>query len=140
MSKVSNVRRGPALAPVPSPAAEIIRAANEPFEVTDSRGRKLMVRKPNALTKLRMFKAMGAENSKNQMYMGFAMLAASVISIDGQPMDPCLNERHIESLVSELGDEGIEAVAAAFDDSEEQDDQEALASARNFTGTPTSAT
>lgn len=131
--KVSNLRKGPAAAAAERPTDAIIRAATTPQEVTDSLGRKLMVRRPGALEKLRLFKAIGGENSKNEIYLGYATLAISVTSIDGQPMEPCKNEAHVEALVSELGDEGIEAVAAAFATDEQMSQKELVESARNFT-------
>ena len=131
-AKVSNVRRGTATV-AETPTSQIIRSAQSPSEVTDALGRKLIIKRPGALDKLRLFKAIGGDNAKNEIYLGYATLAISVQSVDGQPMEPCKTEAQVEALVAELGDEGIEAVAAAFSEEGRASSAELVESAHNFT-------
>lgn len=134
--KVSNVRNG--LAAVPQrPSEQIIRAAQAAKEVTDALGRKLLVRKPGLVQKMRLFKVVGSDASRNEVYFGHAMLAASVVSIDGVAVDPVLTEIELEELLEQLGDEGIQAAASTLDEgaekTAEEKAEETAAAARVFT-------
>jgi hypothetical protein len=82
--------------------------------VTDSDGRRLDVRTLNALDKLRLFKAAGPALSRNEPWLGMALLACSVSAIDGVPVPMPADERGIEALVQRLGDSGLAAVASAL--------------------------
>ncbi|MBV8576245.1 MAG: hypothetical protein JOZ58_14565 [Acetobacteraceae bacterium] len=97
-----------------TPSAAIVSAASGMQSVTDAEGRILVLRRLNALDKLRLFKAAGPVLAQNQPWLGMAMLACSVAMIDEVPIPPPTNEQHIEALVSRLGDSGIAAAAAAL--------------------------
>ena len=105
--------------------------------VTDSEGRRITLRRLSALDKLRLFKAAGPELAMNQPWLGIAMLAASVSAIDDVPVPLPVNEQQIESLVSRLGETGLEAVADALDAEPRSDLAATLANAGNSRGTPT---
>lgn len=97
-----------------SPSVQIVSAATAPMVVRDANGRELVLRRMTALDRLRLFKAVGPLLSQNNLYLGMAMLAASVTAIDTVPLPPPVTEAQIESLVFRLGDAGIAAVAAAL--------------------------
>lgn len=82
--------------------------------VTDSDGRRLDLRVLNALDKLRLFKAAGPALSRNEPWLGMALLACSVSAIDDVPVPMPADERGIEALVQRLGDAGLAAVAGAL--------------------------
>jgi hypothetical protein len=98
---------------------------------TDKTGRKLVVRRLDALAKLRLFKAVGPTNSKNDPYLGMAMLAACVLSIDDIPVVLPVNEQQIEALVAKLGDDGIEAVAEVMPQLMPDTSEETIEAAKN---------
>lgn len=104
---------------MPAPAARLIAAAQAAPEAMDAEGRRLALRRLTALDKLRLFKAAGPQLAQNQMWLGMAVLAASVATIDDVPVPLPGNEGQIEALVSRLGDAGIAAVAAALGDGAE---------------------
>ena len=58
-----------------------------------------------------MFKAAGPALAQNQPWLGMAIIASSVIAIDGVPMPAPVNEWQIESMIGRLGDAGIAAIA-----------------------------
>lgn len=89
--------------------------ASECVETTDSLGRILTVKPPNALDQLRLFKAVGPVLAQNQPYLGMAMVAWSVVALDGVPIPQPNNEHQIESLVTRLGDEGMRAAGAMLE-------------------------
>ena len=99
-----------------TPSQEIIKAANATILVTDAGGRKIEVRKLKTLDRMRLFELVGAENSMNDRYLGYATLAFSVVSIDGEPL-PCPDSKlSLEAIVQRLDDDGFAAVAKSFAD------------------------
>lgn len=99
-----------------TPSARVIAAAQEAAPVVDALGRRLSLRRPTALDKLRLFKAAGPVLAHNQPWLGIALWASCVTAIDDIPVPPPGNEAQIETLVARLGDEGLAAVAAALSD------------------------
>ena len=81
-------------------------------DITDGQGRRLTLRTLNALEKLRLFKAAGPALSRNEPWLGMALLACSVSAIDDVPVPMPADERGVEALVQKLGDAGLTAVAA----------------------------
>lgn len=80
---------------------------------TDSRGRKIAIKKLSPLDRMRLFKLLGADGSQNPMLFGYAALAASVTSIDGVTEHMPTSEAQLYALVERLGDEGLDAIAEA---------------------------
>lgn len=97
-----------------TPSARIVAAAEDRQTVTDAAGRRLHLRRMNALDRLRLFKAAGPVLSQNQYWLGMAAIAFSVAAIDDMPVPSPANEQQIEGIVSRLGDAGIAAVAQAL--------------------------
>lgn len=116
-----------------TPSASVLGLANEQLSTTDKTGREIVVRRLNALDKLRLLKAAGPVLSDNQAWLGVAMLAASVVEIGGVPVPIPATEHQIEGLVGRLGDLGLDAVAAALGDTGDISE----AAAGNLLGTPT---
>ena len=97
-----------------TPSSRIVASAEDARTVTDADGRRLHLRRMNALDRLRLFKAAGPLLSQNAHWLGMASLACSVTAIDDVPLPAPGNEQQIEGLVSRLGDSGINAVAQAL--------------------------
>lgn len=97
-----------------TPSSGIIAAAQEQWAVTDAYGRRLVLRRLDALGKLRLFKALGPTLAQNEPYLGMALLAASVTAIDEVPTPFPGSEAVIENVVQRLGDVGVAAVAQAL--------------------------
>jgi len=88
-----------------------VASAAGALSVTDAHGRRIGLRRLNALDKLRLFKAAGPTLSQNQHWLGMAVLACSVSAIDDVPVPAPANEMQIEAIVARLGDVGIAAIA-----------------------------
>lgn len=97
-----------------TPSSTIVLGATTGSVVSDTNGRRITVRRLTALDKLRLFKAAGPVLSQNQLWLGMAVLAYSITAIDDVPIPVPTNEVQIESIVSRLGDAGINAVAAVL--------------------------
>jgi len=95
-------------------AGQLVAAAQSTFTVTDEDGRALEVRRPTALDRLRLLRAVGPVGAQNDRYLGMAMLAACVTSVDGVPLPFPGNEAGVEASVQRLGDAGLAAAARAL--------------------------
>ncbi len=100
-----------------TPSESIIKAAQQPSDTTDSKGRVIGIKKMGALDRLKMFEVIGADNAKNEPYLGYAALAFHVCSIDGDPVMRPANKIQLEGLINRLGDEGLEAVGQSLQES-----------------------
>lgn len=78
--------------------------------ITDAKGRKITTRKMNVLEQVKLLRAIGPDQSKNEPYVNLVMMAASVSAIDGIPMMVPTNERQIDGAISTIGDEGFAAL------------------------------
>lgn len=99
---------------VNTPSGRIVAAAQAQKETTDVRGRKITYRRLGALDRARLFKAIGPANATNAPYMGMAMLAASVTSINTVPTIFPTRDAEIEAAIAKLDDDGMDAVAIAL--------------------------
>lgn len=97
-----------------TPSESVVNDAKKVLEATDSLGRRIVVQRPNALTSYRIMKMLGGENARNEVVIGYAMLACSVVSINGEPIMMPNSERQIEAMIDRLGDEGMAAIADCF--------------------------
>ncbi len=113
------------------PGMGIVAAAAAELIATTSDGRRLTLRRLNALDKLRLFKAAGSALSHNEPWLGMALLASSVVAIDDVPVPVPTTEHQIEAMVGRLGDAGVVAVAAALRPDLAQQPAELVASAGN---------
>jgi len=99
-----------------SPSQRIVVEASREMMLTDADGRVLQVRRPGALDRLRLFKAVGPGLASNDRYVGYAMLAMCVSAIDGVPVPAPANEGQLEGLVQRLGDAGMVAIGQGLAD------------------------
>ena len=104
-----------------TPSERMVAASARALSATDREGRVLALRRPDALDRLRLFKALGAELSLNTPYLGMALLACAVTGIDGVPVPAPANESQLEARVRQLGDDGISAVADALDEADREE-------------------
>ena len=99
-----------------TPSARIVASGTQTSNVTDATGRVLEVRRPGALDRLRLFKAVGPGLALNDRYIGYAMLVMCVVAIDDVPVPQPANEGQLEALVQRLGDAGMVAVGQELAD------------------------
>ncbi len=81
----------------------------------DSRGRTIQLRKLGPLEQGRIVMAVGGDIASNQTYMsGFALPAAMVVFIDDVGFGLPKTNKQIETVLQELGEEGMEAINKHF--------------------------
>jgi len=102
-----------------TPTQNILSRATETRAVIDASGRRLLVRRATAIDTLRLLKAAGPLLAENQPWLGMAMMAMCILSIDDLPIPAPQTEAQIESVFERLGDDGLAAVASAFAADEE---------------------
>lgn len=79
--------------------------------VVDSLGRTIQLRKLDPLQQARLVMAVGGEASQNAVYMnGFVVPAAMVAHIDDDFYGFPSSIKQVESMLSTLGSEGMEAI------------------------------
>ncbi|WP_020472362.1 hypothetical protein [Zavarzinella formosa] len=98
--------------PEKTPSETIVKSANELVYVTDSRGRKLGLRKLPFLEEFRIVETVGAERATNQVYMGMLNPIIHIAEIDGEKIDIPRTHPQIEALINRAGQEGF---VAAFE-------------------------
>lgn len=94
-----------------TPSEAIIHSAHEIKYATDARNRRIGVEKPRALLRFRLLKILGADNSKNEILLGNAMLAFLVREVNGEKIAQINSERQLEAMIDRLDDDGLAAVA-----------------------------
>lgn len=94
-----------------TPSQQIVNAASQTTDLKDSTGRVITIKMLKPLDRLRMFEVIGAENSKNEQYVGYASLAFLVAAIDGEPVAKPSTKIQLEALMQRLDDPGLEAIA-----------------------------
>lgn len=98
-----------------TPTQSYLAAASQTLDVIDASGRSLTIRRPTTVDRLRLFKAVGSSLSTNDRYLGLAMLAFTVVAIDGVPVPQPANEHQIEVALERLGTAALDAIAACLD-------------------------
>ena len=78
--------------------------------ITDALGRKITLRKLNVLDQVKLLRAVGPDQARNQPYVEIVTMAASVSDIDGVPLVIPTNERQIDAAIGRIKDEGFAAL------------------------------
>jgi hypothetical protein len=97
-----------------TPTQNVLSRVTETRAVIDAAGRRLLVRRATVIDTLRLLKAAGPLLAENQPWLGMAIMAMCVLSIDDLPIPAPQTEAQIESVFERLGDDGLAAVAGAF--------------------------
>lgn len=114
MVTVSDIKAGPA--PVSASGGDGGPFGPDEIVITDKRGRLLKLRRVGPLLRVRLFKVMGPENSRNIPLLGHYQMAISVVQIDDERLSFPTKDIQIDSLLDRLGDDGIESIAQAWRD------------------------
>lgn len=93
-----------------APAAMAVTTTKQSETIKDVLGRDLIVKVVSTLEAARLTRACG-QDAENQTYMTFAVMAASVRAIDGDPVMFPNTIKSVEAIIERLDDEGMQAVA-----------------------------
>ena len=104
--------------------------SNKTVEINDSMGRVITMRPINVLDQIRLLRAIGPDQSRNEPYVTLVNFAASVSAIDGVPQPMPTNEKQIDALIGRLGDHGFAAISV-YMRAEMQSIQDAAEAAAN---------
>lgn len=116
-----------------APSQQVVATSLPQHAVTDRRGRNLVIRRPSALQKFMLMDALGS-SADNKMLFMHSVLAASVVEIDGEPVQFPRSKTQVQALVQRLDDDGIDAAADVFAKAAEDqagDAEAAVALAKN---------
>ncbi len=93
-----------------STTAAIIADARKEFEVKDSAGRTIVLRKPGVLAQFRTVEMVGGESAKNEVFMGMILPVTYVCRIDGVDVPHPNTRRELDALIQRLDEHGLSAV------------------------------
>jgi hypothetical protein len=93
-----------------TPSQEVVKASKELIYVTDSKGRKLGLRRLDFLEEFRIMEAVGSETASNTTYMGMLNPLLYLAEIDGNPVEIPRNKMQVDGLITRAGREGFIAV------------------------------
>ena len=121
-----------------TPTQQIVKAAATSFVVVDAAGRTITYRKLTALDQYRLMRIVGADASKNEMFMGFSAIAYAISQIDDDRMSTPASQRELDAMVQLLGEDGLGAISQDIAKRAEdvQGMQEMVDAAKNSPGTP----
>jgi hypothetical protein len=102
---------------------EIINKAAAEVVITDARGRKIALKKPNVLSEFRFVEFLG-ESAENRVYVSMAMPMIYVTSIDGELIAPPSSKLQLEAVISRLDDDGVKAVLKGVSENFQRPDGE----------------
>ncbi|MCP1119631.1 hypothetical protein [Robbsia andropogonis] len=98
-----------------TPSQQIARQVNAFVERTDSRGRLIRLKRPNAIARLRFIEAMG-ESSGNRLWVQVVAPLMNVVSIDGVSNSIPISKSEIEALYQRLDEDGMAAVVDGLEE------------------------
>lgn len=110
MPTVSNIKTS--AAPPQSVLAQMKADPNRVEYETDGLGRKIGVKKLSFLDTFRITRVLG-EDASNQTAYAQALLVASVVEIDGEPVRSPSSLAQLEAIMLRLDMEGVSAAATA---------------------------
>ena len=95
-------------------------------EIQDSRGRKLILKRPNVLSQYRLVRILGAEAAANPTYGGMRMPLLFLQQLDGQPVS-LTTQREIDLVIQQLDEDGLMALTnGVAEHFTPKDDEDAL--------------
>ncbi len=93
-----------------TPSEQVTASAKREFEVTDSAGRRLTLKKPPFTAQFDLVALLG-EKSRNSMYHTMVMPLTYVAAIDGEAVPFPQSERELRALIQRLDEHGYAALA-----------------------------
>lgn len=103
--------------------AQQMASAPEPI-VTDARGRKIKLRKPNIVSQYNFIDMLG-ESARNQMFVGMAMPLLFVCEIDAVAVPSPRKRSEFDALLARLDEDGVAAVMRGVEEHFAGKDEEA---------------
>jgi hypothetical protein len=97
-----------------TPSARIVEEANRTYLEADAKGRVIEFHRLGISGHRRLLKAISNESANKQQLFSLYLMAASVVSIDGDAITFPINELQLDALVDRLGDDGFAALMQAI--------------------------
>lgn len=89
-------------------------AVEDSFKVistVDSRGRKIVLRKPSILAQYRLVDLVGGDTAKNEVYMGMILPIIWVAQIEGDSITLPRTRLELDALIERIDEDGLTAIA-----------------------------
>ena len=92
-----------------TPSEAILAKAQTEYDVIDTRGRTIKLKKPSVLAQYRLIEIL-EDSAKNEVYMAMVLPLIYVTSIDGEVAHQPISKREVEAIIQQLDEDGINAV------------------------------
>lgn len=110
MTKVTILDQPSAAIAAEGDARSISQALAEGVMITDAKNRRLKLKRPTILQESRLIRVLG-EDAENPTYLNaYALPAAMVVEIDGEPVNFPSNQIQLDAVLQRLDREGMAAV------------------------------
>jgi hypothetical protein len=119
-----------------TPSQKAVKAASQLVYVTDGKGRKLGLRRPDFLEEFRIMEAVGPDLAANTTYMGALNPLLYLAEIDGDPVQTPRTKLQAEALIQRAGREGYTTIMATVLEHFAPDEKELETRIKNVVGTP----
>lgn len=93
----------------PTPSEQVVAKAAVTFEVTDTNGRVITLKKPSVLDQYRLVDMLG-DSAKNEVYMAMVLPLLYIVAIDGTPEGRPASRIALDGLIQRLDEAGANAV------------------------------
>jgi hypothetical protein len=118
-----------------SPSQQAVKSSKQLVYVTDSKGRKLGLRRLEFLEEFRIMEAVGPELAANQTYMGMLNPLLYLAEIDGDPVPIPRTKLQIDGHITRAGREGFIAVLEGITKHFASDHKDLENTIKNLAGT-----
>ncbi len=105
------------------------------YTVTSAKGKKIILKRPEVLSQLRLVDAIG-DSASNRVYLAMCLPLIYVAEIDGNAVPFPASKRELEALFQRLDEDGLAALNAGIEDHFSHDEKEEVARAKKSQGTP----
>ena len=119
-----------------TPSEAVVKSSKELVYVTDSRGRKLGLRRLDFLEEFKIIETVGSETASNTTYMSMLNPLLYLAEIDGNPVEIPRSKLQVDGLIQRAGREGFLAVVEGITRHFAGDAAELEGKIKNGDGTP----
>jgi hypothetical protein len=92
-----------------TPSVQAVAKGAKTVTVTDPRGRRIVMKRPNVLAQYDLIEVLG-DAANNQTYVGMVLPLLFVTEIDGEAESPLTSKLLVRALIQRLGEDGVNSV------------------------------
>ena len=117
-----------------TPTEAVVRQQQNSTTLRSAEGNEFVIRKLSPIQKMKLFAVLGPELTNNSHYLGYAVIAVCIMSINGEPLPFPSSRRDLEALIGRISEAEFELVGEAvarLNNMDAGDSKQALDLAKN---------